>query len=316
MKNEVNMYKEIDLTKDPDEIAKFLDDNGNPEKLSSMTNNTYKITVNGNNRVIRLPGVGTDKFIKRSREEFMIRHQAVRELSPAVVYHSNDGINVTKYLNPKYYHSFSKDDPMQIPAALLCNLHRMTAVKPDTNNIIVNSNKIDLIEELDWYKEVYDNSDVKIYDGFEEFGNIIRTHLANTQHMFMVMCHRDLMYNNIMIGNDDKHQPKLIDWEYSGYLNFYWDLACFISEFNLWLNEDHDINPYPAFIGSYVQMSGMNVDILELASWRCIVDYVWAAWSLAKTALGEDNYEYGLKRFNNCKLMNDKVGEFINAFKN
>ena len=45
-----------------------------------------------------------------------------------------------------------------------------------------------------------------------------------------VLCHRDLLYGNIMYNGKD---IKLIDFEYSGFSSKYWDLANFICESNV-----------------------------------------------------------------------------------
>lgn len=310
MVNELSLYRNINFDWSPNYIAAKIDDNFSPVRMNSMTNNTYKVKVNGRDRVIRLPGKGTNRFIDRSREIFILNREEVKKISPKVVYHSTKGVLVTEYLPSNNYRIMSSDDSLEIPAKLLGTLHRESSKYE-----IVDKLKVDLVDELLRYKKIYSNSNVEVYEGFDSVGGSILEYLSKHQHdEDTVLCHRDLMYNNIMISSSDSLQEsKLLDWEYSGYLNLYWDLGCFLSEYLLWFTDEDPVEVTDKFLKYYSRYNPITVDLMKVIRWRYIVDYVWSSWSLAKTALGDDNYDYGKSRFVRSINFKYKDGELSGA---
>jgi len=296
--NELELYSKIDLSKDPVDIVTNLDDNGSPIRLSSMTNSTFSIKVDGNYRVIRIPGKGTENFIDRFRESKIIKILQSSDLSvfPKFIYYNN-GVCVTEKLFA-WYKEFNQDSNGEIPAKLLSELHSNIISTTPKNKL-----RINLIDELRFYDKIISDYSDNLYGHYpdlREVYNIIIRYISNHQRKNEVLCHRDLMYNNIMVNLRNPDKSKLIDWEYSGFLNKYWDIGCFVSEVRLWfdkLNSDRIINE---FLSMYEKSSEELIDTTSVEMWSAVVDYVWAIWSLAKIALGEDDLEYGIKRYSNC----------------
>lgn len=291
--NEKELYESINLLKDPDEIVRDLSDKDQvPIRLSSMTNHTYKIKVNGNDRVIRIPSKGTDRFINRSNEYLIL--QCIKSLLTCkIIYNNEYGLLVTEAL-PDNYRPLTKDDNYEIVAVLLSSIH---------NTSINGIPFINLIDELHDYRSINDNK-----FSFNNTDSCLEHEIENfidqNQHTDVVVCQRDLMYSNIMINEDSILDSKIIDWEYSGCLNYGWDIGCFLSEYRLLIDNNISISD---FINKYSKYSGKCIDTKFIKYWIAAVDYVWSIWSLAKSALGEDNMEYGQQRYNNFINMMEEI---------
>ncbi|MEG2173562.1 MAG: phosphotransferase, partial [Desulfovibrionaceae bacterium] len=88
-----------------------------------------------------------------------------------------------------------------------------------------------------------------------------------------VLCHRDLLLENILIISEgtDIH-VQLIDFEYAGFTHPLWDVASFI------LEADMSMDQRAEFAMAY----GLPPDVIAtaLARMEIVVDYVWGLWGL------------------------------------
>ena len=106
-----------------------------------------------------------------------------------------------------------------------------------------------------------------------------------------VLCHRDLLYGNIMYNGED---VKLIDFEYSGFSSKYWDFASFICESNM--NEDQRLE----FISLYDGADEKRVRKAQL-----LVNYLWTYWGIVNNSKDyEELHRKGLEK--NLGILNIK----------
>jgi thiamine kinase-like enzyme len=87
-----------------------------------------------------------------------------------------------------------------------------------------------------------------------------------------VLCHRDLLLENILIPDSGPELMRLIDFEYAGFTYYLWDLASFILEAGL--REDHR----RAFVECYGLNEPDQMD--DLLRMEILVDYIWGLWGL------------------------------------
>ena len=114
-------------------------------------------------------------------------------------------------------------------------------------------------------------------------------------------CHNDLVPENLILDADGRLY--LIDWEYSGYNDPMWDLASHLleSEFQP-LEEELFLQYY--FEGDAPEASREKIRIFEI-----LQDILWAAWTIAKEAQGEDFGSYGRDRLRRGKQAYEKLFE-------
>ena len=267
-----------------------IDDNGSPERLGSMTNETYKIFLDGKAAVIRLPGAGTSDMIDRVAEGLIYKDLADGNFCfmPTVLYHDDSGMCITEFLEG--YRNFDptrEGDRAHIAKALL----RLHALSP------IHAKKSDLLLDIGKYRKMSLNREM--FPISDETRALMHSYIQKNQYRDMVLCHRDMMYNNILI-HDAQNSIMLIDWEYSGKINRHWDLGCLLSESVLHFNIEPD-SIKNTLLQYYYQAGGMAFVPEDLMMWAAIVDYVWAEWALAKSAIGEDCVEYGRTRIKKCE---------------
>lgn len=268
-----------------DDIADLIDDNHSAIRLNSMTNFSYKVSIEGKEYALRLPGYGTDEFINHEREqlsEFMVP----TSLRPESKYFSGGSVKLSEYLTC-YADLFYVDDIYSVLKAL-STIHDLYPVSEELENLI----RIDLMDEVSKYERIADYPN-KLVIPMSEYSTIrdwVSEYLSNWFKINKYeLVHRDLVPSNIQVN--ESREVKFIDWEYAGLLHRYWDLASLCCEFSM--EYDYDIET----LLDIVQLGYLNIDRDTILRWIIVVDFVWSSWSLAKYSLGDDVYEYGLFRY-------------------
>lgn len=275
----------------PQEIADLIDDNHSAQKLNSMTNHTYKVTVEGKQYALRLPGYGTSTFVNRKREMYM-DETTYDSLRPKSTYYCGGDVKLTEYLEGYEVLSSISDIPRVL--SKLYELHSQVE--------IINARMmIDLEEEISDYESSL-SGELEGHTEYQQLKSKVVSFLKEwSKHHTVSRVHRDLVPLNILLKGDD---VKFIDWEYSGYLSEYWDIASlcceFSDEYNLPLGDVVDRVSY-----EYV----FHIDKDDIYRWIAVVDFVWSAWSAAKYIAGDDVLEYGQRRFARAKYLADKYME-------
>lgn len=290
-----------------EEVARLIDEECKPERLNSMTNDTFLITWGGDKKVLRLPGLGTEDFVDHEREskvESIVQEECPGISPRSIFFSAHKGVKITDYLEGYHIFGEEKDDFSFILRAL-DEIHRITKVgNPSYVNVDL---FINLIEELEIYEQM---SEViapygRVYSVVRDFVvDYLKNHLCDYE---LCIIHRDLVPENILVKNcgdsdvyyrvdllnSDLPDVQFIDWEYSGILTKYWDYASLILEY-----ADRYSQPVSAiqreFLRCHPHPAELNREAIEI--WMIIVDFIWAAWSLAKCASGDDVYEYGKRR--------------------
>lgn len=262
-----------------------------PIRLDSMTNTTYLIQYNKESKVLRIPGYGTDMFINHEREsrvESYVESATYGQINPHSVYYDNYHVKMTDYLEGyENLHSMSN-----IPAVMsvLYNLHNLPV-----SRFIESECAISLEDELVDYERVFGD----MFQYIPEYNDYLTTKkyilqiINSPRHP--CIAHRDLVPRNIMV-HKDTGKVNLIDWEYAGVLNAYWDLASFVCEY-----ADEYQEPLEDVAYQVYEHYPERVRAYTLYEWIAVVDFVWSSWALAKCKLGDDVLEYGIRRYERCK---------------
>lgn len=280
----------------PEEVASLIDDNSNPVRLGSMTNTTYKVTYEGKEYALRIPGYGTDRFVNHHRER-AVESTIPEYLKPQSQYYSNDSVKLTDYLEG--YQVFKDIEDIKYVLEKLHDIHLLSEVQqcPYT---------IDLMKEVEDYEDIYGalllpySGDTRKYEKMKsQVSQFLDFWFHNYPHDRV---HRDLVPLNIML-NEEK-DVKFIDWEYAGYLSFYWDLASLCCEYA----DEYNV-PLDSIVDKVMEYYPGPLNRNFLYCWIVVVDFVWAVWSLAKKALGDDVYEYGERRYARSSLLMEEYME-------
>lgn len=292
-----------------DNVARLISKNSFIERISeSMTNRSYYIIDKYNEtKVLRLPGAGTDQFIDRSREEYI--HNLAYEngiSTPKSVYYKN-GVKITDYVNAKYL-TYHKDNHILAVARELEKLHSI----PLDENLIGSDYCRDVMFEINVYKDMAGKYNK--YDDQETYDAIWK-YFERHKFTQVRVTHGDLIPYNLLFDKDNNLY--LIDWEYAGIGYVGIDYGAYISEYVLNSSDEkislsrapgqERLNRCIREDLAYFIWSNLGdgeeelITPQEMVDWSYITDYLWGVWGLAKTAVGEDNLEYGIRRIEYAK---------------
>jgi thiamine kinase-like enzyme len=96
------------------------------------------------------------------------------------------------------------------------------------------------------------------------------------------LCHNDLIVANII---DDGKRLRIVDWEYAGMGDVFFDLACVAAHAGL------DAEERAVLLEAYAG-SARPQDVRALELMRFMAEFREAMWALAQGAIGELDYDF------------------------
>lgn len=259
-----------------------------------VTNQNYVVTTEKQKLVIRVAGKGTGNYIDRMAEYHNAAKMSELGIAPAIYYSQPDnGFMVSEFLEGKTMTGeLFQDNPKLLQAAAwtLSTCHTSGTVfdnifSPE-KKILDNLGILKQHSKLDYYAE-WDN----IVDFFYKTAESILDF-----HKSLSPCHNDTIAGNFL-GSEDK--LCLIDWEYSGMNDAYYDLACFSMESELSQEQE------AYFLEYYCKCSNQQLDYKRFFRNKFLAALYWSSWSLLQIAYGKNAefyFEYGKKRMEAAKI--------------
>ncbi|MDA8425463.1 MAG: choline kinase family protein [Treponema sp.] len=259
------------------------------ERLGGLTNQNYKIMVGGEALVLRLPGWGTGRFIRRSIERTNQEAAARAGFTPhSVFFDGRTGVKITRFLgeacalDPR-----AAKDRTEAVAGLLARFHRSG---------LRFVNDFDVFKLARTYERVAHGRFARFYEGYAH----IRTRVQAIERPLSliagdrVACHNDLVPENILVSPEGL---TLIDWEYSGMNDPAWDLASFA------LESGFDEELEARFLAAYAEGRVTERLKIRVDAYKLLQDFLWSLWSLLQETASRDpvrarSYrDYGTDRF-------------------
>lgn len=170
--------------------------------------------------VLRIPKDNADETLNYRHENIVYKTIEPLKISEKVVYFDeNTGIKISKFVhNARQYKTTPTNEQITYLAKTLKKLHSSKL-------------KVPFGYQMFYRLSIYKKS---LFEDEYIDTKIEKQIIKDVQKIFakdeMVLCHNDLVQNNLLFKFNGL---TLIDWEYSGMNNFYFDLASFISENNL-----------------------------------------------------------------------------------
>lgn len=181
--------------------------------LGGMSNITYHISVRGKEYTYRIIGREGKQFVNFETEKMNLEIIKPLHLCNETVYlNTMNGEKASTYiegtiLSTVDYHPYLKD-----VSDTLKKLHH-SGLHPASD--------YGLIERLDLY-ESYTKMRTPMYQDLKS--KWIEIYQTEHQHEPKVFCHNDAQRSNFLIAKD---QLYLLDWEFAGLNEFYYDIASF-----------------------------------------------------------------------------------------
>ena len=250
-----------------------------------ITNRNYQVTLDGESFVVRAPGANTDLLgIDRAHEEEAARQAAALGIGPEVVaFVEPEGALVTRFISGTAPGAGARAPPLLGDvAALLRTVHAgppITAV-------------------FDWYRvpQAYaataraHGADVPAaYGAVMEVVERIRAAFAASPEA-VCLCHNDLLDANFLLSPDGL---RLVDWEYAGMNDRYFDLGNFAV--NLGLEGDGEDALVEAYFGDMTRRRLARLRLMKVIS--DVREAMWGVVQSGVSTLDVDFVAYAAKHF-------------------
>ncbi|GAA0861391.1 winged helix-turn-helix transcriptional regulator [Paraclostridium tenue] len=259
------------------------------ESIGGMTNKNFKVRMNNEDYILRIPGSGTEEMISRYSEKNNTLVASELNLDTDMIYFNEEsGVKLAKYIKnsetitPK---SAKRENNMIEITNILRKLHTSNATFV---------NKFDVFEKIEEYEVLLKEVNGSNFEDYDYVKNKVLNlkNILNDIGIKNVPCHNDTVPENFV---KDRERIYLIDWEYSGMNDPMWDLAahCLECEFN----EDEE----ELFLNLYFNKSVEEKYRTKILIYKICQDFLWSIWTNIKEAKGDNFGTYGEDRYNRAK---------------
>lgn len=264
--------------------------------IGGMTNKNYKVTINNEHFVLRVPGNGTEEMISRNNEMQNALYAHEIGVDAELIYFNEEtGIKVSRFienaetLSPD---SAKRHANMKLTTSILRKLHSSTKPMPT---------RFDVYNEIEKYHNLVVKYGVAHYEDYDATRERVYAlqGLLETLDVKLTPCHNDLVAENLIKSREDKMY--LIDWEYAGMNDPMWDLAAHIIECDF--SEEDEAR----FLSLYFNGEPEEKYIKRVLINKIFQDFLWSIWTIVKEAKGDNFGSYGIDRYNRAKANLDKI---------
>ncbi len=250
---------------------------GGPTALDGgITNRNYRVSLGGEEYVVRRPGKDTDLLgIDRRAERLATEAAAAIGLAPDVAAAVGDSL-VTRFVACASVSAEEIGDAVEEIAAALRSFHDSGAHLPSA---------FDVVALLDRYAAIVTEGGGTPPEDFAAAGAWaarIRTALRGDPPC---PCHNDLLAGNI-IRAQASGRMMLVDWEYAGMGDRRFDLG------NLAVNNDFDDATEDRLLAAYYDSPPSDARRAALKLMRVMSDIREAAWGVVQAEISELDFDF------------------------
>lgn len=261
-------------------------------RMGGLTNRTYHaVYQDGAEYVVRIPGEGTEELIIRKDEQESTRLACRIGIDANLLYFGNDGTKVTEYIPGAVTmsaQSFSDEKRIVQAADILRILHNSGE---DTGV------PFDVFDMAEGYEKIIRESHVGMYPDYEKVKSIvmeIKNDIDRCCEIRRVPCHNDPLCENWVVSREDRMY--LIDWEYAGMNDPFWDLADLSIEAGF--QEESEDRLLNAYLGRKPEAAERK----HFLAGKIYVDYLWTLWAKTRVPYdGKPMEDWAAERYQRLK---------------
>ena len=211
------------------------------EQITGLTNTNYRITVDGEQFVLRVSGENTEHLgINREHEYEALKAASDAEIGPEVVYFIKaEGHLVTRWIDGRHWkhEEYRRPENIRLMVDTIRRLHALDSIEAKFSPFNRVSSFIRTAQEFG----------VPLPHDFNGLLNTMQS-VKDDQHQdqseWLRFCHNDLVAVNYLYS-DEEEKITIIDWEFAGMGDIYFDLATLVYS--------HDtIGPIPLELEEYM----------------------------------------------------------------
>jgi thiamine kinase-like enzyme len=280
------MHEEIkipDLTEVVARLSALLGPReGGVEPLEGgITNRNYRVNFGGTDYVVRMPGKRTDILgIDRESERVATQTAAQLGIAPAVgAMLDRPPCLVTAFIPGRVMtvDELRQPDRLETVAHSLREFHDSQAELPS---------QFDCFELVERYAQVAEERGAGLpeqHAAARETAATVRKAIGRREEHAPVPSHNDLLTSNFML---DDRRVQIIDWEYAGMGDRYFDLG------NFAVNNELDDDQEQQFLSAYFGEPPESRRLARLKLFRVMSDFREAMWGVVQTAISELDYDF------------------------
>ena len=191
------------------------------ERITGLTNTNYRVTVDGERFVLHLSGQNTERLgISRSNELAALRAAAAAGIGPEVVaFLPPEGHLITRWIDGYHWEASEYRTPEHV-RLLTETVKRIHALPP-------NGATFSPFRRVESYLNIVHQYNIPLPSTFDKFMETMQAIEIDQKsdisdwHRF---CHNDLVSVNYLFVEQEQNL-KVLDWEFSGLGDIYYDLA-------------------------------------------------------------------------------------------
>ncbi len=252
-----------------------------------ITNRNFKVEVDGAAYVLRMGGKKTDLLgIDRAVEHAASLRAEEIGVGPAVVdFVESEGWLVTRFIAGRPIGVEEMRGPSVLPrvAEALRKIHSAAAIP----------GRFDSYAVVDEYQSEAEANGVKLPKEFIAAREVSERIRAARGPQSLVPCHNDLLNANFL----DDGEIRIVDWEYAGMGDRFFDLA------NFSVNHEFDVDDDRRLLATYFGTE-RDVDLVSLRLMRFMSDFREAMWGVLQSGISELDFDfkgYAAKHFDRMK---------------
>jgi len=263
--------------------------------MGGMSNYTYIIKVESKLYTFRIPGKKAGKFVDRLVEEYHIKLIEGLNLNNNTVYLDiESGYKIAEYINGTPLHELNPLNYLEQAAKVLHKIHE-SGLKSDYDYNPLG--RLSLYENHTFdYGYVHSDRYNKLKEKFLSYKD---KYMIDSR---LVLTHGDSQISNFVVTENDL---KLMDWEFTGNNDPYYDIACFGNN-----NFDHALALLPVYLGKEPTVEESN----RLYFFRSFQTLQWHNVALYKEFIGLSK-DLGVDFMFVANLYLDKAERLLNNIK-
>ena len=245
-----------------------------------ITNRNYLVTLGGSRYVIRVPGKDTSLLgIDRSAEREANENAAAIGVAPRVVAQLDDpACLVTEFVECR---EMSPED-LREPETMKTVMGSLKAVHESGADLPTSFDSFRVVEE---YRDTAAGRGGEIPSAFDEAhrqAREIEDALSGPEHD-PVPCHNDLLAGNFLRGSE---RIWIVDWEYAGMGDRYFDLA------NFAINNELSEDQHPELLEDYFAEESTPRRLATLRLMLFMSDFREAMWGVVQTVASDLDFDF------------------------
>jgi thiamine kinase-like enzyme len=242
-----------------------------------ITNHNYRVDVSGESFVLRVSGDKTELLGINREYEYRTQHIAAEAgIAPEAIYfHEPEGYLVTRFIKgrPIPPEELRQPENLQRLAGILRRMHAMPEIPGVFNPFQVVRNYADVARR-------YNVSFPENFDWLISQMNDAESAL-NTRPLTLNPCHNDLLNGNFLLSE----WLYLLDWEYAGMGDLFFDLANFSNNHELSTEEAHWFLNF--YFGEDTHQNVAHLNIMRIMS-----DFREAMWGLVQIGISKIDFDF------------------------